>query len=496
MAEFSDTVRPGVERLSSLGPSRRPPASAQAPRDRELDHPGGAPVAVHRADAAAGASIVSASRCTPHASTSAAAAIARSAPATLGAPRGSPRSTRGQRRAPRQRWAPRRAAALDADRAAPRDSDRGAFPEAPSTPVESYRELVELDGAHSVRWAKRIESPRALEPDRLDLEMLALIAAMRHVLTSQLHRRFNRGRAATTTQRRLKRLSDAGLVERFQFHRRDGGGIPMCYVIAAGRAAGPRRSTIASLRRAPTTAPQRALRSVARRRAGARGREPAAPGPPRRPCRRLGAGARCVRRRRAVGLRGPAAGGALAADARKRATGGSRSRRRICGCRAGARRTTSCAPMHGPAERARSSASRPCARTRSSRSDASAAAPLAACDVIVELDDRLAGGRPRPAQARALRPFPRGLVAAHPPLRTPRGGACRSSCSCVVTERGRASAPDAPTPCCEPAAPTPVSTRSTGSTRAGSGSCSSPSATCMRARCAPTASLACRRTFA
>ena len=56
---------------------------------------------------------------------------------------------------------------------------------------------------------------------------------MRHVLTSQLHRRFNPGRAATTTQRRLKRLSDAGLVERFQFHRRDGGGVPMCYVITA-----------------------------------------------------------------------------------------------------------------------------------------------------------------------------------------------------------------------------------------------------------------------
>ncbi len=36
----------------------------------------------------------------------------------------------------------------------------------------------------------------------------------------------------TTTQRRLKRLSDAALVERFQFHRRDGGGAPMCYVIA------------------------------------------------------------------------------------------------------------------------------------------------------------------------------------------------------------------------------------------------------------------------
>jgi hypothetical protein len=62
--------------------------------------------------------------------------------------------------------------------------------------------------------------------------MLELIARLGHVLSSQLHRRFNRGRAITTTQRRLKRLSDAGLVERFQFHRRDGGGVPMCYVIS------------------------------------------------------------------------------------------------------------------------------------------------------------------------------------------------------------------------------------------------------------------------
>jgi hypothetical protein len=104
---------------------------------------------------------------------------------------------------------------------------------APGTPPDSYRELVELDGAHSVRWAKRVLQPRSLEPDPLDLEILALVACMRNVLSSQIHRRFNPGRAATTTQRRLKRLSDAGLVRRFQFHRRDGGGVPMCYAITA-----------------------------------------------------------------------------------------------------------------------------------------------------------------------------------------------------------------------------------------------------------------------
>jgi len=67
--------------------------------------------------------------------------------------------------------------------------------------------------------------------------VLELIAALGHVLTTQVHRRFNAARASTTTQRRLKRLSDAGLLARFQFYRRDGGGVPMCYVITdRGRA--------------------------------------------------------------------------------------------------------------------------------------------------------------------------------------------------------------------------------------------------------------------
>lgn len=99
------------------------------------------------------------------------------------------------------------------------------------TPSESYRELVDLACAHSVRWAKPLLTSTALDPEPLDIEILALIASMRHVLSSQIHRRFNVGRAASTTQRRLKRLADAGLVARFQFHRRDGGGVPMCYSI-------------------------------------------------------------------------------------------------------------------------------------------------------------------------------------------------------------------------------------------------------------------------
>ncbi len=104
-------------------------------------------------------------------------------------------------------------------------------PALPPSSAESYRELVDLHTAHSVRWARPPTTLAVLGPEPLDLEILALLASMRHVLSSQIHRRFNDGRAATTTQRRLKRLSDAGLVERFQFHRRDGGGTPMCYSI-------------------------------------------------------------------------------------------------------------------------------------------------------------------------------------------------------------------------------------------------------------------------
>jgi hypothetical protein len=239
MTEFSDTVRPGVERLSSLGrpdvrlhlPKHHAIASWLTPDGRQSPFVAQTlPLAVDRErlvfhqahQQARGARHLDDLR-QPHwerraapapgtapASSTAPAPGTAPAPSTAPTPQDSTRTERPQEMAP----------------AAP-------FPEAPSAPVESYRELVDLDGAHSVRWAKRIESPRALEPDRLDLEMLELIAAMRHVLTTQLHRRFNSGRAATTTQRRLKRLSDAGLVERFQFHRRDGGGIPMCYVISA-----------------------------------------------------------------------------------------------------------------------------------------------------------------------------------------------------------------------------------------------------------------------
>jgi Replication-relaxation len=115
---------------------------------------------------------------------------------------------------------------------APAPASAPTPPPLPEKAAESYAELVDLDGAHRVKWASTPADPKAFDPDPLDLEVLALVASMRSVLTSQIHRRFNPGRAVTTTQRRLKRLSDAAAVGRFQMHRRDGAGAPMCYVIA------------------------------------------------------------------------------------------------------------------------------------------------------------------------------------------------------------------------------------------------------------------------
>jgi len=229
MTEFSDTVRPGVERLSSLG---RPDVRLHLPKHHAI-----ASWVTHEG------------RQSPF--------IAETIPPVVDRERLVLHAARQRERGARHRtdlsqphW-DRRRRDTDAARppasisaSAPAPASTGPSPVAPgrngdtddaaAPPVaaESFRELVELDGAHSVRWAKPIESTLVLELDQLDVAMLELIAGMRHVLTSQLHRRFNPGRAATTTQRRLKRLSDAGMVERFQFHRRDGGGIPMCYVIA------------------------------------------------------------------------------------------------------------------------------------------------------------------------------------------------------------------------------------------------------------------------
>jgi Replication-relaxation len=248
MAEFSDTVRPGVTGLSSLAhpdvrlhlPKHHAIASWSTPEGRQAPfiaqtHP----------------LTVDPLRLSFHA--------ARQAErggrylADLRQPHWERRDSesRVEQDAPVQRRAPveQPASAASVRHSAPveqRALDEQPVSVQPPTPVEdlpstdaaqpvadSFRELVDLDGAHTVRWAKLVDTPRSLSPDPLDLAILALVAALRHVLSSQIHRRFNPGRAPSTTQRRLKRLSDAGLLERFQFHRRDGGGVPMCYVLTA-----------------------------------------------------------------------------------------------------------------------------------------------------------------------------------------------------------------------------------------------------------------------
>jgi len=229
MAEFSDTIRPGIERLSTLG---HPDVRLHLPKHHAI-----------------------ASWVTPEGRQS--PFVAETIPLVLDRERLALHAARQRERGARHRsdlrqphWDRARRVESDpqtsdphanggppaAGAALPQDRDVTPAKTLPSTPAASYRELVELDGAHSVRPVRRGELGQALEPDRLDLEMLALIAELGHVLTSQLHRRFNAGRAASTTQRRLKRLSDAGMVERLQFHRGDGGGIPMCYTIAAAGA--------------------------------------------------------------------------------------------------------------------------------------------------------------------------------------------------------------------------------------------------------------------
>ncbi len=117
-----------------------------------------------------------------------------------------------------------------------------ALPPLPKLAAQSYRELVELDGASRARQvpgassgqAARLSSragmspPGALALRQEDLQVLLLIGRLGHLLSSEVHRRLGAGRAVTTTQRRLKRLADAGLLERIQLHRPDGGGVPMC----------------------------------------------------------------------------------------------------------------------------------------------------------------------------------------------------------------------------------------------------------------------------
>src|SRR5207245_5847121 len=217
-AEFSDTVRPGIAHLSPLG---HPDVRLHLPRHHAI-----------------------ASWSTPEGRQ--APFIAQTLPLRVDRERIAWHAARHHERGGRAltellqpHWLRAHEAPVEGTAATSAAVGAGSMqppPRLAAIAADSYGELVELDRAHSVRWAGPLQRPRVLTPDGLDVEVLALIDSLGHVLTTQLHRHFNPARSATTTQRRLKRLSDAGLVARFQFYRRDGGGVPMCYVITdAGR---------------------------------------------------------------------------------------------------------------------------------------------------------------------------------------------------------------------------------------------------------------------
>ena len=219
MAEFSDSVRPGLDRISALG---HPDVRLHLPRHHAI-------VSWVTADG----------RQSPFVAQTIALPLDRrriAAHAALQHARGA-RHLRDLRQPHWERTARASDLGVDADAASsratpPARSEPTKSTSLPAVSAASYRELTELDGAHSARSAKRPSILAPAEVDQIDLEMLESIASLRHVLSSQLHRRFNSGRSPTTTQRRLKRLADAGLVERCQFHRRDGGGVPMSYALS------------------------------------------------------------------------------------------------------------------------------------------------------------------------------------------------------------------------------------------------------------------------
>jgi hypothetical protein len=99
----------------------------------------------------------------------------------------------------------------------------------PALPVPAgFAELVAFDAAR--RW--RVVASRPAEASRPpapgDRELLEWLVGARCALSTQIHRRFHPDRSLSVTQRHLKRLADAGLVARFQLHRDDGGGVPLC----------------------------------------------------------------------------------------------------------------------------------------------------------------------------------------------------------------------------------------------------------------------------
>lgn len=214
MAEFSDMVRSGDRSLSTLG---RPDARLHLPRHFAI-----------------------ASWTTPQGRQ--APFLAQTIPLAVDADRLAHHAERQGQRGARFLSDLRQPHWDGAGAAEPRESAEVApspprppkrMPPLPDRTAESYRELVALDGAPSVRWTPEVTlAPAPADPGAAELAILAFLVEMGHALSTQLHRRFSPGRSPTTTQRRLKRLADAGWVRRLQFHRPDGGGVPMCYLAA------------------------------------------------------------------------------------------------------------------------------------------------------------------------------------------------------------------------------------------------------------------------
>jgi hypothetical protein len=72
-----------------------------------------------------------------------------------------------------------------------------------------------------------------MDPDAADLELLGWLTELRFALATQIHRRFGAPKSYSTTQRRLRRLSQAGWVQRFQFFRETGASSALAYLVTA-----------------------------------------------------------------------------------------------------------------------------------------------------------------------------------------------------------------------------------------------------------------------
>src|SRR4051812_864500 len=108
----------------------------------------------------------------------------------------------------------------------PRASRTAAIGEAP----ESFTELVAVDEATRVSWPRRTER-RVFTPEPIDHEIIAWLADVRFALATQVHRRFFADRSYSTTQRRLRRMTQAGWVQRFQFFRESGASSALVYMV-------------------------------------------------------------------------------------------------------------------------------------------------------------------------------------------------------------------------------------------------------------------------